>query len=78
MINAVPRFTLMKKHYTDNRVRVMVRFDMIDKAKNNCPEGDKYRILIVLDHKQKFLGTIFCEEQVVYLGGNGTSLLGSV
>ena len=78
MINAVPRFTLMNKHYTDNRVQAMVKFDMIDKAKNNFPEGDKYMILIVLDNKHKFLGMKLREGQVEYFGKNGTSLLGSV
>ena len=59
MINAASLFTLMARNFTGNRLHAMVQFDMIDKTNNECLKGDKFRIITVLDHKQKFLGMYF-------------------
>ena len=68
MINVVPRFILMNKHYTGDRVKSMVQFKMIEKNNNKRLKGDKSRIIIVLYYKQKILGIKFNARQVAYDG----------
>ena len=47
-------------------VRDIVHLYIVEKINNHWLIGDKYRIIIILDRKQKVLGMRFIEGQVKY------------